>query len=253
MAAPPKLKRRLSKFLRCSLEAAEATSQRIENAFPGVSEETVVHALRAIPPSERNEATLIAVLGGAHPPRVAADIRAAAQRARSTRLRQSASNEGPEENRSDFEIGDSVVVGDSDAGIVTGRLGSMLEVRLQTGRLIQTRSTTVVAASSASTPRQPESPASESPAPSRLGLALQQIIEETNLKAESEPGMIGASVRYVEGTRARWASEPPELSEDVQRALEVGGKGQFYRHQAEAISCLRAGRNVILSTPYVSG
>jgi DEAD/DEAH box helicase domain-containing protein len=52
---------------------------------------------------------------------------------------------------------------------------------------------------------------------------------------------------------ARWAEGPVPLSEALQKALEAGGIGRLYRHQAAALAAIQAGHDTVVATPTASG
>ncbi|MBO4311553.1 MAG: DEAD/DEAH box helicase, partial [Desulfovibrionaceae bacterium] len=59
--------------------------------------------------------------------------------------------------------------------------------------------------------------------------------------------------RIIEGQEAKYAELTRPLPPALSRLLELGGLSSLYTHQAQAIDRIRAGRDVVVTTPTASG
>src|SRR5688572_5761815 len=59
--------------------------------------------------------------------------------------------------------------------------------------------------------------------------------------------------RELPGREARWADFPPELEPRLERGLLRRGLARLYSHQREAWDAVRAGQDVVVTTPTASG
>jgi len=53
--------------------------------------------------------------------------------------------------------------------------------------------------------------------------------------------------------KGSYSSIPADISDKLKHALSESGIFELYKHQAEAISFVRAGRNTVIVTPTASG
>lgn len=80
-------------------------------------------------------------------------------------------------------------------------------------------------------------------------------IEEylSSLKASKKFGAQVVCHRVIQSTAKKDCPAQPELSPDVLHILRKKGISELYSHQAEAISCLAGGEDLIVATPTASG
>ncbi|MBN2289053.1 MAG: DEAD/DEAH box helicase [Candidatus Glassbacteria bacterium] len=83
----------------------------------------------------------------------------------------------------------------------------------------------------------------------------QRSVDEVVKKLESDKHFRSSIVhhRYLPATPARRSKPEPPLPGPLARALSISGIDELYSHQVEALQAVRAGRNVIVSTPTASG
>ena len=80
---------------------------------------------------------------------------------------------------------------------------------------------------------------------------LKDFIQQ--LKESAEYRDILSHYRYLSEVAADYAPKDAGLPPDLAAALKRQGISRLYRHQAEALAAIRAGRNVLVATPTASG
>jgi DEAD/DEAH box helicase domain-containing protein len=95
------------------------------------------------------------------------------------------------------------------------------------------------------------------PGPQRKEISLQGALERLAPGPWNErpdtPDAIVTAVRRLPSVDARYATFPQDIDARLRGALERRGISQLYSHQAEAISLVSAGKNVVVTTPTASG
>ena len=86
---------------------------------------------------------------------------------------------------------------------------------------------------------------------SGLGNAVGDII--SFLKSDKRYRQSVFHHEYIPAVRPSYGELSPELSKDLQRALRRTGIRKLYSHQVDAVQAVRAGSNVLVSTPTASG
>ena len=93
--------------------------------------------------------------------------------------------------------------------------------------------------------------------PERKEIALQGALEHLApgpwLERPDAPDAIVTAVRRLPPVDARYSPFPQWLDPRLQAAFERRGVTQLYCHQAEALSHVAAGRNIVVTTPTASG
>ncbi len=74
-----------------------------------------------------------------------------------------------------------------------------------------------------------------------------------NLKASAEHRDIVSHYRYLPEIKAEYGPEDAGLPLELVAALGQLGIPRLYRHQAEALAHIRAGKNLLVATPTASG
>jgi DEAD/DEAH box helicase domain-containing protein len=83
--------------------------------------------------------------------------------------------------------------------------------------------------------------------------ALERLAPGPWIERPDTPDAIVTAVRRLAAVEARYATFPPGLDERLRVALERRGINQLYSHQAEALSLVSGGRNIVVTTPTASG
>jgi DEAD/DEAH box helicase domain-containing protein len=93
--------------------------------------------------------------------------------------------------------------------------------------------------------------------PQRKEVALQGALERLApgpwLERPDAPDGTVTAVRRLPPVEARYATFPDSLDPRLREALERRGIAQLYSHQAEALTHLVAGKNIVITTPTASG
>ena len=93
--------------------------------------------------------------------------------------------------------------------------------------------------------------------PQRKELALQGALERLApgpwIERPDSPDGTVTAVRRLPRVEARYAGFPDSLDARLREALERRGIAQLYIHQAEALTHLTAGKNIVVTTPTASG
>ncbi len=80
---------------------------------------------------------------------------------------------------------------------------------------------------------------------------LKDFIKQLQESAEYRD--ILSHYRYLPEVAADYAPKDAGLPSPLAAALKRQGISRLYRHQAEALAAIRAGRNVLVATPTASG
>src|SRR5262245_19685135 len=100
-------------------------------------------------------------------------------------------------------------------------------------------------------------PSADPPSADGKELALQGALEHLApglwLERPDAPDAVITAVRRLPPVEARHAPFPQWLDPRLQAAFERRGVTELYRHQAEALAHIAAGRNIVVTTPTASG
>lgn len=88
---------------------------------------------------------------------------------------------------------------------------------------------------------------------SALASALSAMAPGRSPGSADSPDGVVTAFRRLEGAEPRYADFPVGVSHVLREALEEGGLTRLYTHQAEAVSHVLEGRNVVVTTPTASG